>query len=94
MRGLLSPHHPVQHPGQFVVVFPRSYTSSISSGYNVSESVYYAPKRWLEDVDSMFQDIRDSQEPMMFPIEKILFALASDNKATAYVLQKIKPKVN
>ena len=83
----------VQSPGQFVVVFPRSYTSSISSGYNVSESVYYAPKQWLSDVDNMFQDIRDSQEPMMFPIEKILFALATDNKATKYVLEKIKPKV-
>ena len=45
----------VQHPGQFVVVFPRSYTSSISTGYNVSESVYYAPKQWLAEVESMFQ---------------------------------------
>ena len=59
----------------------------------MSESVYYAPKQWLSDVDNMFQDIRDSQEPMMFPIEKILFALATDNKATKYVLEKIKPKV-
>merc|ERR1719410_953326 len=83
----------VQHPGQFVVVFPRSYTSSLSTGYNVSESVYYAPNQWLADVDSMFQDIRDSQEPMMFPIEKILFALASDSKATKYVLENIKSKI-
>ena len=99
----------VQQPGQFVVVFPRSYTSSICTGYNVSESVYYAPNQWLADVDSMFQvnmslykifltfiylqDIRDSQEPMMFPIEKILFALASDSKATKYVLENIKSKV-
>ena len=39
------------------------------------------------------QDIRDSQEPMMFPLEKILFALATDAKSTKYVLQNIKPKV-
>ena len=45
----------VQQPGQFVVVFPRSYTSSICSGYNVSESVYYAPTSWLAEVDNMFQ---------------------------------------
>jgi len=41
----------------------------------------------------MFQDIRDSQEPMMFPIEKILFALASDSEATKYVLENIKSKI-
>lgn len=29
----------------------------------------------------------------MFPIEKILFALASDSKATKYVLENIKSKV-
>ena len=45
----------VQQPGQFVVVFPRSYTSSLCTGYNVSESVYYAPAGWLADVDTMFQ---------------------------------------
>ena len=52
----------VQHPGQFVVVFPRSYTSSLSTGYNVSESVYYAPKQWLAEVESMFQvETREGQ---------------------------------
>ena len=30
---------------------------------------------------------------MMFPLEKILFALASDAKSTKYVLGNIKPKV-
>merc|ERR1719330_1736598 len=83
----------VQQPGQFVVVFPRSYTSSVCTGYNVSESVYYAPTSWLAEVENMFQDIRDSQEPMMFPLEKILFALASDSRATKYILESIKPKI-
>ena len=45
----------VQQPGQFVVVFPRSYTSSVCTGYNVSESVYYAPTSWLAEVENMFQ---------------------------------------
>ena len=40
-----------------------------------------------------FQDIKDSQEPMMFPLEKILFALATDSKATRSILESIKPKV-
>ena len=83
----------VQQPGQFVVVFPKSYTSSICTGYCVSESVYYAPSDWLRDVDPVFQDIRDSMEPMMFPLQKMLFALATDAKSTKYVLEAIKPKV-
>merc|ERR1719410_3340548 len=83
----------VQQPGQFVVVFPKSYTSSICTGYCVSESVYYAPTSWLAEVENMFQDIRDSQEPMMFPLEKILFALATDSKATRSILEIIKPKI-
>ena len=29
----------------------------------------------------------------MFPLEKILFALASDSRATKYILESIKPKV-
>merc|ERR1711915_286685 len=83
----------VQQPGQFVVVFPKSYTSSVCTGYCVSESVYFAPVDWLRDVDSVFRDIRDSQEPMMFPLEKMLFALASDSRATKFVLETIKPKI-
>ena len=84
----------VQQPGQFVVVFPKSYTSSICTGYCVSESVYYAPADWLRDVDHVFQDIKDSMEPMMFPLEKMLFALSVDVKSTKYVLEAIRPKVN
>merc|ERR1712130_1088556 len=83
----------VQQPGQFVVVFPKSYTSSLCTGYCVSESVYYAPVDWLVDVDSVFMDIKDSQEPMMFPLEKMLFALAADSRATKFVLETIKPKI-
>lgn len=37
-----------QEPGQFVVVFPRAYTSNICTGYSISESVYFAPMSWLE----------------------------------------------
>ena len=30
---------------------------------------------------------------MMFPLEKMLFALAADSRATKFVLETIKPKV-
>lgn len=37
-----------QQPGQYVVVFPRAYTSSVCTGYTVSESVYFATNSWLD----------------------------------------------
>lgn len=44
-----------QQPGQFVVIFPRAYTSSIATGYVISESVYFATHKWL---DSSHQDFK------------------------------------
>lgn len=37
-----------QRPGEFIVVFPRAYTSSLATGYVVSESVYFAASSWLD----------------------------------------------
>lgn len=44
-----------QEPGQFVVVFPRAYTSNLCSGYSISESVYFAPMSWLETAREDFK---------------------------------------
>lgn len=44
-----------QHPGQFVVVFPRAYTSSLCTGYTVSESVYFADSSWLDTATEDFK---------------------------------------
>ncbi|KAK3086413.1 hypothetical protein FSP39_018076 [Pinctada imbricata] len=37
----------VQQPHQFVVVFPKCYTATISCGYTLAESSHYATKEWL-----------------------------------------------
>lgn len=44
-----------QEPGQFVVVFPRAYTSNICTGYSISESVYFASSSWLETAKEDFK---------------------------------------
>ena len=67
----------VQEQGQFVVVFPRAYTSSVCTGYSVAESVYFAPRDYLTFAETEFANIRDSHEPMMFPLPKLLLCLAS-----------------
>lgn len=44
----------VQEPGQFIVVFPKAYTSSVCTGYVVSESVYFAQPSWLSSAQNLF----------------------------------------
>ncbi|KAG8039876.1 hypothetical protein G9C98_000605 [Cotesia typhae] len=46
----------VQEPGQFIVVFPKAFTSSICTGYVVSESVYFAQTTWLEHAEQIFKE--------------------------------------
>lgn len=50
----------VQSPGEFIVVCPKAYSSSIATGYTESESVYFAPTQWLTDVSDVFQVSRTS----------------------------------
>ena len=45
----------VQEPGQFVLVFPNAFTSSVCTGYVVSESVYFAQPSWLDSAEHVFR---------------------------------------
>ncbi|XP_066592555.1 uncharacterized protein Jarid2 [Prorops nasuta] len=83
----------VQEPGQFIVVFPKAFTSSICTGYVVSESVYFAQSSWLETAEQVFRDIQDSCEPSIFSFEKLLFNLINDSRSHIDVLKQILPMV-
>ncbi|KAJ9590136.1 hypothetical protein L9F63_016748, partial [Diploptera punctata] len=85
--------HTVQEPGQFILVFPRAFTSSICTGYLVSESVYFAQPSWLNTAEQAFKDIRDSCEPSMFSLERLLFSIATDGRTNVEVLKQILPMV-
>jgi len=37
----------VQSAGEFVVVFPQSFTASVACGFSVSESLHLAPASWF-----------------------------------------------
>ncbi|XP_053953134.1 serine-rich adhesin for platelets isoform X1 [Anastrepha ludens] len=80
-----------QKPGEFIVVFPRAYTSSLATGYVVSESVYFATTSWLDLAKEDFRDIHDSCEPAMFSLEQLLFALGYDQRVTSDTLQQMLP---
>lgn len=38
----------VQEPGEFIIKFPKTYSSTISFGFNLSEEVNLATKSWLD----------------------------------------------
>uniref|UniRef100_A0A182FH25 ARID domain-containing protein n=1 Tax=Anopheles albimanus TaxID=7167 RepID=A0A182FH25_ANOAL len=82
-----------QQPGQFVVVFPRAYTSSLCTGYAVSESVYFATNSWLDTAKEDFRDIQESCEPTMFSVEQLLFAIANDQRSNPDTLAQAYPMI-
>ena len=81
----------IQQPGQFLVVFPKAYTSYVNTGYSISESVYFAPRDYLDIVQTEFQNIQESNEPMMFPLHKLIICIAQNDSTTKKTLRKVKP---
>ena len=47
----------VQEAGQYIIVFPKAFTSFICSGYLVAESVYFARPEWLNKAQEIFKVI-------------------------------------
>ncbi|KAI4471896.1 lysine-specific demethylase [Holotrichia oblita] len=83
----------VQEPGQFVVVFPKVFTSSVSTGYVVSESVYFAPSYWLKSAQNVFDELRKNCEPSMFSVDRLLLSITSDTRSSLQVLKQVMPAV-
>ncbi|KAG8224132.1 hypothetical protein J437_LFUL001826, partial [Ladona fulva] len=83
----------VQEPGQFILVFPRAFTSSICAGYLVSESVYFSQPGWLSTAEEVFKDIKESCEPSMFSLKRFLIRIATDPKSHVDVLKQVLPMI-
>ena len=81
----------IQQPGEFLVVFPKTYTSYLCTGYSITESVYYAPTDYLGIAEDEFRAIRESGEPMMFPMPKLLLCIAQDENTKKDTLRLVKP---
>nr|XP_023027299.1 protein piccolo [Leptinotarsa decemlineata] len=83
----------IQVPGQFIVVFPKAFTSSVSTGYVVSESVYFAPTYWLKTARGLFDVLRNSSEPSMFSLDRLLLSITNDTRCSADILRQVLPHV-
>ncbi|XP_044766850.1 protein Jumonji [Coccinella septempunctata] len=84
----------VQEPGEFIVVFPRAFTSSISTGYVVSESVFFAPPSWLRTAQTTFDLLKESCEPSMFSLERLYLSIINDQRTNVEVLKQMIPIVS
>lgn len=83
----------VQEPGEFIVVFPKAFTSSISTGYVVSESVFFASPSWLRTAQITFDLLKDSCEPSMFSLERLYLSIINDQRTNVEVLRQMIPIV-
>ncbi|XP_047524370.1 protein Jumonji isoform X2 [Pieris napi] len=81
----------VQNPGEFIIVCPKAYSSSIATGYTISESVYFATLSWIQSLGETFDTLKSSCEPTMFSLEQLLFAFVRDARTPPSVLTAIEP---
>ncbi|XP_048244704.1 uncharacterized protein LOC124123134 [Haliotis rufescens] len=81
----------VQRSKTFVAIFPKSYTATISCGYNVSESVHYATRNWISTGVAVAEDLSRSVEPELFSMDALLCHLVSDPTSDVQTLKMAVP---
>ncbi|CAG9558089.1 unnamed protein product [Danaus chrysippus] len=84
----------VQRPGEFVFVNPQAYSSSVSTDFTVSESVYFATESYFENVNQAFQELKESCEPSSFSLEQLLISAAKDPHLPLNVLEHVHKHLN
>ncbi|KAL5021160.1 hypothetical protein ScPMuIL_000315 [Solemya velum] len=81
----------VQKQHEFMIVFPKTYTSTISCGYNFSESVHYATLDWIPLGWEAAQDLNASYTPELFSMDVLLHTIAEDPDIPPQTLAVVMP---
>ncbi|XP_061196680.1 uncharacterized protein LOC133204955 [Saccostrea echinata] len=68
----------VQSPHQFVVVFPKCYTATISCGYTLAESAHFATKEWIQLGFQTAETLQTCQEPELFSMDELVCQIMED----------------
>ncbi|ESO86517.1 hypothetical protein LOTGIDRAFT_235330 [Lottia gigantea] len=76
----------IQKPQEFVVIFNKSFTATVSCGYNVSESAHYATTDWLPHGIQAAQDLNGSFERELFSMDALLYNLCTSDSTDKDVL--------
>lgn len=83
----------LQKPGQFVIKFPKAYSSSVSLGFSINEHVNFATVSWLEHALAAEKWLQFQGLPPCFSFFQLLTTIAEDSKDSA-LLKKVLPFYN
>jgi len=67
----------VQHAGELVVVFPRTYRAWLSHGFNHSESFSFLPEHWIYVSLNAMEWSKKMQKPCQFSFEEVICDLST-----------------
>ena len=90
-RLLLKANVPIykiqQHPGEYVITFPKAFHGGFSFGPNIGEAVNFAPQDWLTCGSQANERYRSFGRPSVFAQNRLLFTMA-------YHLDEVKSYAN
>jgi JmjC domain, hydroxylase/jmjN domain/C5HC2 zinc finger len=66
----------IQHPGEFVITFPRAYHCGFSYGPNIGEAVNFASYPWISYGADANERYRFYQRPAVFSHERLAWIVA------------------
>ncbi|PKA65099.1 putative lysine-specific demethylase JMJ14 [Apostasia shenzhenica] len=77
----------VQHPGEFVLTFPRAYHTGFNCGFNCAEAVNVAPVDWLPHGQYAVELYREQMRKITISHDKLLLGAARETvRALWYIL--------
>jgi len=65
-----------QHPGEYVVTFPRAFHCGFSMGANIGEAVNFALPQWIAAGAEANERYRSFSKPTVFSHDRLTFTLA------------------
>lgn len=68
-----------QHPGQFVMTFPKCYHAGFNHGFNYNEAVNYAPPDWVPFGEECMLSYKIQKRAPLFSHDRLLISIAKNN---------------
>ncbi|OMP03056.1 hypothetical protein CCACVL1_02583 [Corchorus capsularis] len=84
----------IQHPREFVLVFPGAYLSAFDCGFNVAEAVNFAPLDWLPHGLNAVALYQAQGQKTSISFDKLLIEAAREAVRAQWELSLIKKKTN
>lgn len=80
----------IQHPGEFVLTFPRAYHSGFNCGFNCAEAVNVAPVDWLPHGQVAVKLYSEQRRKTSISHDKLLLGAAREAVRAQWELNLLK----